>query len=282
MVMRMIKRDVKRAGGFTALSLLIVLHLVPAAPAQQLPAQPTDYVVDLAGVMDRSAAMRLNGYLQELERKTGAQMIVLTVNTTGGVPISDYTLQVAEKWRLGQKGKDNGVLIVVAIQDRKYRIETGYVIGSVLTDLLCGRVEREIFQPAFRNGKYSQGLYLGTLTLANEVAADAKVQITGMPAQRLNAGRPSKLGWLRALVPILIIFFFLGGLSRRRRYGGYYGGGGMWPWLFILGSMSGGRRYGGGWGGGFGGGSFGGGGFGGSFGGGGGGSFGGGGASGGW
>ena len=102
--------------------------------AQELPAQPRDFVVDLAGVIDRPTFQRLNGFLVELEQKTGTQIIVLTVNSTGGVPIRDFGLQTGEKWKLGRKGKDNGVLIVIAVKDRQWTFEVGYGLEPMLPD----------------------------------------------------------------------------------------------------------------------------------------------------
>lgn len=271
------------------LAALLLFAVTPAHP-QQLPAMPDHYVVDLARVIDRSTAARLDGFLQELERKTGTQMIVLTVHSTDGVPIRRFALETAEKWKLGQAGKDNGALIAVAVGDRKWTIETGYGVEGVLPDLICSRVGREIFVPHFRKGQYGQGLYQGTLVLANHVASEAGVTIEGMPAQVLrprSASRKARgvgaVGSIMSFLPLIILVLIL--RSRRRyRTGGM---GSALPWMILGGTMMGGRRHSGWGGGGFSSGGFGGGGFGGgfgggTFGGGGGGSFGGGGASGGW
>jgi uncharacterized protein len=278
----------RRAATLVSLAIL----MAAASRAQEVPARPREHVVDMAGVVDTATAGRLNGYLQELERKTGAQMLVLTVKTTGGIPIRDFALRTAEKWKLGKKKQDNGALIVIAVQDRKSSIETGYGLEPVLTDTLCGRVIREVFAPNFRKNQYSQGIAQGTLILANQVAAAAGTKIVGMPVQRLASRRPRgrALGGCSCVgVGLMMILMILSGLGRRRyaygRWGGYNTGG-LLTGMLLGQILMGGRRHGGwggsigggSWGGGFGGGSFGGG----SFGGGGGGSFGGGGASGGW
>ena len=165
--------------------LVLLAVLGPALPghAQELPAQPRDFVVDLAGVIDRSTFERLNGYLVELEQKTKAQMIVLTVNSTGSVPIEDFALRTGEKWKLGRKGKDNGALIVIAVKDRLWRFEIGYGLEPTLPDSFCGRVGREVFVPYFKKGQFAQGIFEGTLVLANQVAKAAGVQIAGMPGR---------------------------------------------------------------------------------------------------
>ena len=268
--------------------MLIAAALAVPAGGQPLPGRPADYVVDRAGVMDRDTIQRLNGYLQELEHKTGAQMIVLTVKSTDGAPIRDYGLRVAEKWKLGRKDRDNGVLVVVAVNDRQYTIEVGYGLEGTLPDSFCGRVGREVFVPQFKQGHFGAGAYEGTLVLANRVAAEAGVQIAGMPARSLSRRSGDARPGLKPLLIILILFLVFGGIFGRgyRTYGRRHYTDGLWLWL-MLGGLGGGRHGGRNWGGGFGGfggGSFGGGRFGGggSFGGGGGGSFGGGGASGGW
>ncbi|MGD8450436.1 MAG: TPM domain-containing protein [Phycisphaerae bacterium] len=287
------------AAGHWAALLLLGVALSVVARAQQVPAAPRDYIVDQANVVSAATETRLNGYLQDLERKTKAQLLVLTVRTTDGAAINDYTLAVAEKWKLGKKGIDNGALVVIAVDDKAWTIQVGYGLEPVLTDQFCGQVGREIMRPHFRQGQFGEGLFQGVVALAGRVAQNANVQVTDMPVVPVGAGtsgvRMSSGGECGSgfgyFIPLLVLFLILGGLGGgrggRRRY--YGGSGGILPWL-ILSGMSAGRRHSswggsshGGFGGGFGGGGFGGGGFGGgSFGGGGGGSFGGGGASGGW
>lgn len=239
------------------------------AVAQTLP-RPTRYVEDRAGVLDPVTENRLLGYLQELEQKTTAQFIVLTVPTTDGVPIEQFALRLAERWKLGQKGKDNGLLLVVAVKDRKYRFETGYGLEGPLPDSFLGSVGRNNFVPHFRRGDYSKGIEQGVRAILSELAKHYHVELSGVPklgATARNAPAPC------ALVPclfFLLLFFILGNALRRG------------PWIWWLPIFIGSSRHSrtssrswssgsGGFGGGFG-----------SFGGGGGGSFGGGGSSGSW
>jgi uncharacterized protein len=238
--------------------------------AVTIPEKPQTYVVDLAGIVNDTVKNQLNGYLQELEQKTTAQMIVLTIPNLGGESIDDLSISIAnDKWKLGQKGKDNGVLFLVALKDRKYRIEVGYGLEGVLPDSLVGSLGRKLLVPYFRKGDYSDGIYATTLAVANIIAKHYGVKITGMPlinyrSQPASGGNPSSL----FSTIIAIVFFIILGILFMRNPRAF-----LW---FLLFSSMGGR--GGPWGGG---GGFGGGGFG-SFGGGGGGGFGGGGASGGW
>ncbi len=258
-------------------SRLIVTVLMTSAVATvgyakaSLP-RPTRYVADYASVINASDERSLNGILQELEQKTGAQYIVLTVQTTEGVTIEQFALEHAEKWKLGQKGKDNGMLFVLAAKDRKYRFEVGYGLEGFVTDLYCGRVGRDVLVPYLKRGDYSQGIHQANLRVVGQIAAKAGVTLTGMPklkpvrVRRRTRGLP-----FCGILPMIFIMLMLFGRGGR--------GMGMWFFLpFMLGGFGGHGGYG--RSGSFGGGSFGGG-FG-SFGGGMGGGFGGGGASGSW
>jgi len=264
-----------------------------AALAQRLPDHPRAFVEDLAGVIAVATEQRLNTLLHELQQKTGAELVVLTVESTGDQDIGDFSLQTAERWKLGQQGKDNGVLVAIAIRNRKYSIEVGYGLEHILPDQFCGSIGREHFQPYFRRGDYSGGIEQGVRALVSKVAASENVRldtprpraVPAVPLPRMGGVGRALLGCCCTTWPfVLVLIVAAMGAMRGRgyRYWGYSGPP-WWWWLLLAGSMSSGRRRGG-WSGGFGGGSFGGG-FGGGGGGfsiGGGGSFGGGGARGGW
>jgi uncharacterized protein len=250
--------------------LILIFNTASTGHAVEIPPLPPNPVVDLAGIIDDSVQTKLNRYLRELEQKTTAQMAILTVKSLQGESLEEFSISIAhDKWKLGQKGKDNGILLVIALDERKYRIEVGYGLEGILPDSLVGSIGRKYLVPYFRKGDYSDGIYAATLAIANEIAKDAGVKITGMPAagivspvkvRQKSTGFLGKIFSLLFFLVILIIF-----IKNPRSF-----------LLFMLLSSMGGRR--GPWGGS--GGGFGGGGFG-SFGGGGGG-FGGGGASGSW
>jgi uncharacterized protein len=233
---------------------------------------PSHYVADYANVINDSDERSLNGILQELEQKTGTQYIVLTVLSTGGMPIEQFSIELAEKWKLGQKGKDNGMLFVLAKNDRRWRFEVGYGLEGFITDQYCSRTGRDVLVPYLRKGDYSRGIYEANLRIIQRIASKASVGLTGMPKVAPVPGRNRRRGppCCSALPIIIFLLLIFGGAGR-----------GM-GWWFFLPFMMGGFGGHGGYGrsGSFGGGSFGGG-FG-SFGGGMGGGFGGGGASGGW
>lgn len=250
--------------------VLLVFGGASVGDAQKIPTLPTDPVVDLAGIIDNNAETKLNRYLRELEEKTSAQMAVLTIKSLEGRALEEFSINIAhDKWKLGQKGKDNGVLMLIALDDRKYRIEIGYGLEGVLPDSLVGGIGRQYLQPYFRKGDYTTGIYAAAVVIANEIANDAGVKIAGLPAvkkaysAKKRAASTSVLGKIFSLLffVIMVIVFI-----KNPRF--------FLAFLFFS-SMGGRRGHWGGSGGGFGGGGFGG------FGGGGGG-FGGGGASGGW
>jgi uncharacterized protein len=286
-----------------SLPVLIALMIaLPALGAKQFArpdlSMPKYHVDDEAKVIDAGHAHTLNGILQELEQKTGVQYIILTVETTGGLPIEQFSIELLDKWKLGQKGKDNGFLFTLAVKDRAYRFDSGYGLEGVITDSFAGQVGREVLVPYLKKGQYGQGVYEANLQIIQRIAGYYKVTLTGMPTlprAAVNYGQPRSApqtgpccgcpccGFLLLLFLLSMLF----GGARRGKF---------WPWLFLpflfrgFGGHGRSGSYGGGpFGGGLGG--FGGGGFGhfggssggfGGFGGGGGGHFGGGGASGHW
>jgi len=276
--------------------LLAVLLLLPVAGARvkyappDLP-RPESYVEDRAKVIDAERERTLNGILQELEQRTGVQYIILTVPSTGGLPIEQFSIELLDKWKLGQRGKDNGLLFTLASKDRRYRFDVGYGLEGFVTDNFVGQVGREVLVPYLKSDRYGEGIYQANLRVVQHIASRAGVELTGMPSlpgtprgydpQGRSPGRTPCFA-----VPggtLLFVFFLIFVLGGR--------GGGLW-WLFLPSLFRGFGGYGGfGRSGSYGGGPFGGsfGGFGGGmrggfgrFGGGGGGGFGGGGASGSW
>ncbi len=251
--------------------MLTVSALTVVGHSQTNLPMPLRYVQDDANVINASDEHTLNGILQELEQKTGVQYIVLTVQTTGGMPIEQFSIELVEKWKLGRKGKDNGMLFTLAAKDRKYRFEVGYGLEGFITDQYCGRIGRNVLVPYLRKGDFSQGIYQANVQVIQRIASEAGVTLSGMPnvTPTLDRRRPVGLPCCSAL-PMLFFMLLI------------FGGGRGMGWWFLLPFMFGGFGGHGGYGrsGSFGGGSFGGG-FG-RFGGGMGGGFGGGGASGGW
>jgi uncharacterized protein len=258
-------------GIILALILLSVIATTGYGQAD-LP-MPRHYVEDYANVINASDERSLNGVLQELKQKTGAQYIVLTVLSTGGLPIEQFSIELAEKWKLGQKGKDNGMLFVLAKNDRRWRFEVGYGLEGFITDQYCNRTGSNVLLPYLEKGDYSRGIHEANLQIVQRIASEAGVSLTGMPKVTPPVPVRNKRRGLPCCSALPFLFFLL------LIFGGAGRGMGWWFFLpFMMGGFGGHGGYG--RSGSFGGGSFGGG-FGG-FGGGMGGGFGGGGASGGW
>lgn len=117
--------------------------------------------MDTVGVLSASTAINLQTSLEQLEAEDGTQIAVLIIPTLNGESLEEYTLRVAETWKLGQEDKDNGALLLVAIEDREMRIEVGYGLEDRLTDLMTGRIITERIIPAFRNGDLDSGVQAG-------------------------------------------------------------------------------------------------------------------------
>ncbi len=247
--------------------LLLIFTTTPVGFAAEIPLIPANPVIDLAGIIDDAVETKINRYLRELERKTTAQMAILTVKSLEGQTIEEFSLSIAhDKWQLGQKGKDNGVLLVVALNARKYRIEVGYGLEGVLPDSLVGSMGRQYLVPYFKKGDYSTGIFTAALVIANKVASDAGVKISGMPAVQKTYAVKKRNRVSGPFGKIISLVFFLIMLILFIKNPRFF------MTLLLLSSMGGRKGPWGGSGGGFGGGGFGGGG----------GGFGGGGASGSW
>ncbi|HYA64252.1 MAG TPA: TPM domain-containing protein [Candidatus Sulfotelmatobacter sp.] len=244
--------------------------------------QPTGYVMDLAGVLKPDTRKQLEALCTELEQKTGAQMAIVTVRSLDGNSIQQFANDLFQHLGVGKRKEDNGVMLLVAPNDRKYWIEVGYGLEPVVNDARAGDAGR-LMVPYFRQGDYSSGVTAAAWQLAKYIADDKGVTLTGMSPLRqmppTNSQNESHIAFW--LLLILGYLFFRVLRSAIRHTSGRGGGSGMGTGLLIgsiLGSMSGRSR--GGWGAGSGGGGWGGGG--GGFGGFGGGSSGGGGAGGSW
>jgi len=259
--------------------LLLVSSVAHAEKTDQL--KPQGYVNDFAGVLSPSAKAQLTALCTEVDQKAKAQIAVVTVKSLDGQPVEDFTLDLATKWGVGPKQSASGIMILFATEDRKSRVEVGYGLEPILPDGKVGGFLREAV-PMLRGNDYDGALLLVTRRIADVIASDRGVTLSGSAPLPARRAPPQDTGWSIGQVLLLLFIIFVvysvmkgsGGGGRSNYTRG--GGSGWWIGPMIGSGMGGGR---GGWGsGGFGGGGGGGGGFGGF----GGGSFGGGGASGSW
>jgi uncharacterized protein len=221
-------------------------------------------VVDDAHILSPQTQQKLDADLANLEAQTGHQLVVVTLPDLQGYDIADYGYQLGRAWGIGRKGQNDGVLFIVAPNQRKVRIEVGYGLEPVLTDALSSVILQQKVLPKFRDGQIEQGVVDGTEAIIQQLALpddQAKANVAQAEQARQQAQQGSGGISIGLIFAIVILFWVLGSLLRG------FGGGGAW-WLLPMILSGGGRRRGGwgddGWGGGGGfsggGGSFGGGG----------------------
>ena len=221
---------------------LFILALF-CSKAQAAFPKPQGYVSDTAHIIPAEVAEGLEALGRELERKTGAEMAIVTVPDLGGESLEPYAADLFQKWGIGKKGKDNGALILVAVAERQIRIEVGYGLEGIIPDGRAGQIIRERITPAFKAGDYGAGIWRGAATVAQIVAKDAGVQLDFKRPEGIseNQGQEVEINPLFLFI-LFIIFIFI--FPR------------IWPLLLL-----GGGGHGGHWSsgrGGFGGGGFGG------------------------
>jgi uncharacterized protein len=225
-----------------------------AESVASLPA-PTDYVSDLAHVLSPAAIAQIDSLCTQLDHSAAnAQIAVVTVHSLDGDDAADYANQLEDKWKVGKKGSDKGVLVLLAVDDHKYRIDVGYGLEGILTDGDTGDIGRAMV-PYLRQGDYDGAVTYAVGQVAQVIAADAKVTLTNVPAEETapeaqEQRHGSSAGSLIFLLILLVVF---GGSSIFRLLLGY----GLLSSIFGS-SFRGGGGFGGGMGGGGGGGGFGG------------------------
>jgi uncharacterized protein len=255
--------------GFVAVLVTFLLSIIssPTFAAPTFPPLNGQRVVDNAHALTPQTQADLTNKLAALEQKTGDQVVVVTLADLQGLEIEDYGYQLGRAWGIGQKGKDNGLLFIVAPAQHKVRIEVGYGLEPVMTDAMSSVILQTQVLPKFRAGDVDGGVEAGTDAIVQQLGLDpATAKANAQAAEQRPAAPPFRIP---VFLIIMLVFFVISAVMRGGRRGG---GSGLWALPFLF--MGGGGYRGGGYGGG---GGFGGGGFSG-----GGGSFGGGGASGGW
>ena len=230
---------------------------VLSSSAKDLPAKSNRLVNDYAQVLSAEETNALEQKLEAYNDSTSTQIAIVIERTLDGEDLFDYSQKLAEDWGIGQKGKSNGLLIYVAINDRKTQIQVGYGLEGAISDGLTGEVRRNILNPAFKAGNFYAGLDEATTVLMKAAAGEYTA----------DGDKPMQKGPSMAVIFIIIIIIIIlvsrGGGGRGNRSRGGFGGPVFWGGTFGSGGFSGGG--GGGGFGGFGGGSFGGGGSGGSW-----------------
>lgn len=214
----------------------------------------TSSVVDEAGLLNRGHQYELEQLLEEFYKSGKGQIQIVTLESLHGLSIEEASIKIADQWKIGDPKKDDGIILIVAKQERKIRIEVGQGMEGVITDALSSRIIREIISPAFKQGSIALGLKLGVKALISTITGEAPTDNEGLQDDKKahrRKGFPLDLILFFIFIPIILI---LNIFNRHGRGGGYYGGGG-WGGGGFGGGGSGGGSWGGGGGGFSGGGS---------------------------
>jgi uncharacterized protein len=209
--------------------MLLALFCASSLFAATVPAL-SGRVNDYASMISPQTRAIIDAKLRALEQSDSTQVAILTVPSLEGEPIEDYSIKVVEAWKIGRKGKDNGVLLIVSKNDRKIRIEVGYGLEGRLTDLQSGRIIREIIKPAFLRGDFDAGFIAGT----DAIVAAVKGEFTAPASKKKSREEPGP-SFPLVIVILVVLFmlirifrFFGGGPPGFGGFGGP-GGGGFFP-----------------------------------------------------
>ncbi|HTI53206.1 MAG TPA: TPM domain-containing protein [Verrucomicrobiae bacterium] len=230
----------------SALLLLLVLLAAPAAAALRIPPPPDRRINDYAGALSPADRDRLEQALIAREATNRNQVVVAVFRSLEGESLEDYSIRLAQAWRIGQKGLDNGVIFLVFLDDRKMRIEVGYGLEGNLTDAVSSSILRDVVAPRFRAGQVADGIGAGLDAIDRAIA--------GTYARPPDAGKGRRQGEIggRELLALLFVFFLIVALVTNRmqqaalRRRGWTGGSTGWGGPFIGGGGLGGRWSGGG------------------------------------
>jgi len=194
----------------------------------------TGYVNDYAGILSDETKAKLAALSSEIEAKTTSQLAILTLDTTAPLDIETYAVKLFEKWGIGQKGKDNGVLILVAVKDRQVRIEVGYGLEGAIPDALAKNIIEKSMLPFFKSGNYNAGILQGAAVVSKLIAGEYNVEISELENIKIAASskQPSIFDFLFIIFVIIILIrvrlFWFFPMSGRvgGKSGGYWSGGG--------------------------------------------------------
>ena len=233
-------------GRFPLLLLALISFLtIGSAQAERPFPNPMGPVNDFADVIAPDYEDKMIAVTTELYEKTGTAVVVVTMPDIGGAEYNDYVNRLYSMWGIGKKGEDKGVLIFVAVKERKIRIETGYGVEGILPDGLVGEIRDRYMVPYLKENKYGDGLLNGTLAVAEIIAGHSGVKLTGQTPVKEPVKKRSGKGFFPLFLIVLLLIF-----SFRRRRGSWVF---ILPFLFGIGRGSGGGFGSGGVGGGFGG-----------------------------
>lgn len=224
-------------------TFLALAFISAALPVDFAALKPEGYVSDYARVVDAASRAELERYCRQVEDATGAQLALVTLDTLGGEPIEDVANSIYRRWGVGQKGKNEGALLLLVVNDRRSRLEVGYGLEPILPDGFSGSILREM-RPALREKQYGEALKAAAQTIGARVAAAKGVELKTAPARLRPLRQEQHIPWWMVLGGLAVLLWLLsaggggpGGLLAGMLLGNMMGRG--------LGSSRGGGGFGG-------------------------------------
>ena len=216
------KDKIRKITAFIAVfTILIVFY--GTVLAEEIPSPGKDYYYDSAGVISENTEKKINEVNSELKEKTGAQIVIAAVKNTEGYPSADdYAVEFFEKWQIGDKEKDNGVLILVSVEEKEVRIEVGYGLESQITDGKAGNIIRNDMIPYFKEGNYDKGILSGFESAVKEVekaegiSLNSDSESSGITKDMLV--KTGTIGLLGAIVLAVLFLIFKVLKSKKEEY----------------------------------------------------------------
>jgi uncharacterized protein len=190
-----------------------------------IPAKPQGWVSDFAGIMSETIKSQIDVQLAEVKKSTGAEIAVVTVTSLEGMSVEEYAVKLFKKWGIGEKGRDNGVLFLIAPTERKARIEVGYGLEPVITDGRAGEIIRETVIPFFKAGDYDEGILQGSMRIAALIAGKDFVPSVPTPrseSQTEETPWPIKVGVILFFALFITLGFLALGAGLRNKGQGFF------------------------------------------------------------
>jgi uncharacterized protein len=219
------------------LSILAALTVSALWPVDWKALKPQGYVSDFAGVIDANSRQQLENFCTVVERSTGAQIALVTIPSLEGEPIEDVANTIYRAWGVGQKGKNEGILLLLAINDRRSRLEVGYGLEPILPDGLAGSVLREM-RPALRQQRYGEAMMAGAETIGNTIAEAKHVSLNAPLKRTIHRSPTDSIPWPVLLGGVFLLLWLMRGAGPRGYRGNGGGGGGFLPGLILGGMMN--------------------------------------------
>ncbi len=203
--------------GKSFLAGVVFILLCSSSFASEVPDRPEGRITDRTGTLSQSEIQKLEIKLANFEGETTNQIAALIIPSLEGDSLEDYSIRLAEKWKIGQKGRNNGVILLIVKIDRKIRIEVGYGLEGVLPDALAGTIIRNEIAPRFKAGQFYQGIEAGV----DAIMAATKGEYKAPPKRKRSLPAAS---WLPFIIMLAFLGFFILASARARRRNYHSGG----------------------------------------------------------